>query len=95
MISRELTRRANDAVAAAVSKHPDQFLGFATLPLFDPAAAARELERTVLDLAFVAMRGGAITDANNRSRLYRGIEIGRGSVLPSLPSEQYNKLIAA
>jgi hypothetical protein len=52
-LSRELTRQANDAVAAAVSKHPDRFLGFATLPMLDPAAAARELERSVRDLGFV------------------------------------------
>ena len=52
-LSRELTRQANDALAAAVSKHPDRFLGFATLPMLDPAAAARELERTVRDLGFV------------------------------------------
>jgi predicted TIM-barrel fold metal-dependent hydrolase len=52
-LSRELTRQANDAVAAAVSKYPERFLGFATLPLLDPAAAARELERTVRDLSFV------------------------------------------
>ena len=32
---------------------PDRFLGFATLRLLDPAAAARELERTVRDLGFV------------------------------------------
>jgi uncharacterized protein len=52
-LARELTRQANDALAAAVSKHPDRFLGFATLPMLDPAAAARELERTVRDLGFV------------------------------------------
>ena len=40
--SRGLTRQANDAVAAAVSKYPDRFLGFATLPMLDPAAAAGE-----------------------------------------------------
>jgi uncharacterized protein len=49
----ELTRQANDTLAAAVSKYPDRFLGFATLPMLDPAAAARELERTVRDLGFV------------------------------------------
>jgi predicted TIM-barrel fold metal-dependent hydrolase len=49
----DLTRQANDAVAAAVSKYPDRFLGFATLPMLDPAAAARELERTVRELGFV------------------------------------------
>jgi uncharacterized protein len=52
-LSRELTRQANDTLAAAISKHPDRFLGFATLPMLDPAAAARELERTVRDLGFV------------------------------------------
>ena len=30
-LARELTRQANDTLAAAVSKHPDRFLGFATL----------------------------------------------------------------
>jgi predicted TIM-barrel fold metal-dependent hydrolase len=52
-LSRDLTRQANDAAAAAMSKYPDRFLGFATLPMLDPAAAARELERTVRDLHFV------------------------------------------
>ncbi|HYB35539.1 MAG TPA: amidohydrolase family protein [Mycobacterium sp.] len=49
----ELARQANDTVAAAVAKHPDRFLGFATLPMGDPAAAARELERAVRDRGFV------------------------------------------
>ncbi len=52
-LARELTRQANDTVAAAVSKYPDRFLGFATLPMLDPATAARELERTVRELGFV------------------------------------------
>jgi predicted TIM-barrel fold metal-dependent hydrolase len=52
-LSRDLTRQANDTLAAAISKYPDRFLGFATLPMLDPAAAARELERTVRDLRFV------------------------------------------
>ncbi len=52
-VARDLTRQANDTLAAAVSKYPDRFLGFATLPMLDPAAAARELERTVRDLRFV------------------------------------------
>jgi len=41
------------------------------------------------------MRGGAIIDTNSRSRLYLGIEIGRGGILLSLTSEQYSKLIVA
>ena len=54
-LSRELTRQANDAVAAAISKHPNRLLGFATLPMLDPAAAVRELERCVRDLGFVGV----------------------------------------
>jgi predicted TIM-barrel fold metal-dependent hydrolase len=52
-LARELTRQANDTVSAAISKHRDRLLGFATLPMVDPKAAARELERTVRDLSFV------------------------------------------
>ena len=62
--SRGLTRDANDILAAAVFKHPDRFLGFATLPLLDPTAAARELERTVRDLGFV----GAMINGNINGR---------------------------
>jgi uncharacterized protein len=51
--ARELTTQANDTLAAAVSKHRNRYLGFATLPMLDPAAAARELERTVRKLGFV------------------------------------------
>src|SRR6201998_2947491 len=49
----ELATQANDAVAAAVTQHPDRFLGFAALPMGDPKAAAAELERTVRDHGFV------------------------------------------
>jgi uncharacterized protein len=62
--SRGLTRDANDTLAAAVAKHPDRFLGFATLPMLDPAAAARELERAVRDLGFV----GAMINGNINGR---------------------------
>jgi uncharacterized protein len=56
-LSRDQTRQADDAAAAAMSKYPDRFLGFATLPMLDPAAAARELERTV---SRPALRGSAV-----------------------------------
>ena len=52
-LSRELTREANDTAAATISKYPHRFLGFATLPMIDPPAAARELERSVRNLGFV------------------------------------------
>jgi hypothetical protein len=63
-LSRDLTRQANDSVAAAVSKYPDRLLGFATLPLLDPAASVRELERTVRNLGFV----GAMINGNINGR---------------------------
>jgi aminocarboxymuconate-semialdehyde decarboxylase len=42
----------NDEIAATVRRHPDRFLGLATLPLQAPQAAAAELRRamTALDL---------------------------------------------
>lgn len=65
-LATELTRQANDDLAAAVSKYPDRLLGFATLPMLDPAAAARELERTVRDLHFV----GAMINSNINGRYF-------------------------
>ncbi len=48
----ELARRVNDEAAEAVSRHPKRLAAFAALPAADPAAAARELERTVRQLGF-------------------------------------------
>jgi len=42
-----LARDANDYVAEAVRRHPSRFAGFAAIPTPDPAAAARELERSI------------------------------------------------
>jgi 2,3-dihydroxybenzoate decarboxylase len=47
-----VARRANDALAAAVARHPDRFAGFAALPMQDPEAAERELTRAVGHLGF-------------------------------------------
>ena len=44
----------NDAMAKMVSKHPDRFLGTASLPMQDVDAAMKELERCVKDLGMVA-----------------------------------------
>lgn len=49
----ELCRRVNDDLAAQIADYPDRFRGFATLPLYDPAAAADELRRCVRELGFV------------------------------------------
>ena len=45
-----LAREANDFLAAAISRHPDRFSGFAVLPTPAPEAAADELERAVTKL---------------------------------------------
>ena len=42
-----VARDVNDRINAAVTAHPTRFAGFAALPTANPAAAARELERTV------------------------------------------------
>ena len=48
----EVARRANDALAEQVRKRPHRFQGFAALPMQDPDAAARELQRCVRDFGF-------------------------------------------
>lgn len=47
-----LAKRTNDALAAAVARHPSRFQAMATLPMAVPEAAARELERCVGTLGF-------------------------------------------
>ena len=48
----ELSRRANDFLAEQVARRPDRFQGLAALPMQDPDAAARELDRSVGTLGF-------------------------------------------
>ena len=43
---------ANDFLAREIGKRPSSYLGFAHLPMQDPAAAAAEFERCVRDLGF-------------------------------------------
>ncbi len=47
-----LAERANDYLAEEVAKRPDRFQGLAALPMQDPEAATRELERCVRTLGF-------------------------------------------
>ncbi|HVZ23261.1 MAG TPA: amidohydrolase family protein [Vicinamibacterales bacterium] len=63
-----IAARANDALAAAVSKHPDRFGGFAAVPLQDPDAACAELTRAVKTLGFKGVMANGfsqIGDASN------------------------------
>lgn len=48
----EVARRANDYLAEQVARRPDRFAAFAALPMQDPDAAARELERCMRELHF-------------------------------------------
>ena len=57
-----LARVSNDLLHEAVKRSPGRFAGFATLPTPDPAAAARELERTVKELRFC----GAMVHGSSR-----------------------------
>jgi aminocarboxymuconate-semialdehyde decarboxylase len=43
-------RSVNDEIAETVRQRPDRFAGLAALPLQDPAAAVRELDRAISDL---------------------------------------------
>ncbi|MFD1554754.1 amidohydrolase family protein [Paraburkholderia silviterrae] len=48
----DVAKRANDVLAEHVARHPSRLGGFAALPMQDPEAAARELERCVKELGF-------------------------------------------
>ena len=48
----DMARRANDALAAAIARHPTRFQVLATLPVATPEEAALELERCVRTLGF-------------------------------------------
>jgi predicted TIM-barrel fold metal-dependent hydrolase len=48
-----VARKANDALAAVIARHPKRFAGFAALPMQSPEAAAQELTRCVSELGFV------------------------------------------
>lgn len=58
----DTAKRTNDYAYKLISQYPDRFLGFAALPLQDPEAAAREMERCVKELGF---RGAMIQAHSN------------------------------
>ena len=60
----EMSRRANDRMAAAVAKHPRRFAAFAALPMQDPDAASRELTRCVKELGFKGALVNGFTQKN-------------------------------
>jgi 2,3-dihydroxybenzoate decarboxylase len=54
----------NEFLAGVVSGHPDRFAGFAALPLQDPQAAVKELERAVTQLGLK----GAMVNAHTHGK---------------------------
>jgi 2,3-dihydroxybenzoate decarboxylase len=62
-IAVDVTRRANDRLQTAIDANPERFAAFAMLPTSDPAAAADELERTVVKLGF---KGAMISGLDHR-----------------------------
>ena len=48
----DLARMVNDCLAKVVAERPNRFASLATLPLNDPAASLRELERVTGELGF-------------------------------------------
>jgi 2,3-dihydroxybenzoate decarboxylase len=66
----DVARRANDALADAVAKQPNRLAGFAALPLQDPDAAIRELDRAVRILGFKGALVNGFSDSDGRGPLY-------------------------
>lgn len=58
-------RTINEAIASMAAQVPDRFVSLAHLPMQDPAAAARELERAVLDLGAVGAGIGTNVAGDN------------------------------
>jgi len=64
----EVARAANDAYAELAARHAGRFLGFASIPMDDPDAALRELERALDELRLQGVvvlsniRGRALAD---------------------------------
>lgn len=54
----DLAKLLNDHIADVVARHPTRFVGLCTLPLQDPALAARELERCVREGGFAGAQIG-------------------------------------
>jgi len=71
-IGENLARVVNDEIAGIVNDHPENFMGFATLPFLDRDRAVKELDRCIRDLGFKgACMGSNIKGMNlDDHRLY-------------------------
>lgn len=62
----DICKIANDELSSAIHQHPDRFAGFALLPMNEPEAAAKELERCIQHHKFV----GALIDNHAHGHFY-------------------------
>jgi predicted TIM-barrel fold metal-dependent hydrolase len=70
----EMAKRINDAVAAAVARHPTRFQALATLPIAMPDEAALELERCIGSLGFKGtMLCGRVGERNLDDPMFRPV----------------------
>ncbi|GIV33971.1 MAG: amidohydrolase [Chitinophagales bacterium] len=61
----EIARFLNDHIAGVVQQHPKRFVGLGTVPLQDPALAAKELERCITELGLAGVEiGSHVNDWN-------------------------------
>jgi aminocarboxymuconate-semialdehyde decarboxylase len=69
----EVARLVNDGYAELIAKHPSRFKGFASIPMDDPDAAVRELDRALGELRLQGVivlsniNGRPLTDARYRA----------------------------
>jgi 2,3-dihydroxybenzoate decarboxylase len=82
----DLSRRANDFLAEQVARRPDRFQGLAALPMQDPEAAARELDRCVSTLGFrgALVNGFSELAGTDHAIYYDRKESGRSGRRPSV-----------
>lgn len=58
-------RQVNDTLAGIIAAHPDRYGGFASLPMQDPDAAVRELDRCASQLGFPGVMLNGFTNVDD------------------------------
>ncbi|WP_322866631.1 amidohydrolase family protein [Aquicoccus sp. G2-2] len=66
----DAAKGANDFLAEKISKNPNRLGGLATLPMHDPDAAARELNRAIGELGLL----GCLVNSHTHGTYYEGAE---------------------
>ncbi|MBN42661.1 MAG: amidohydrolase [Alphaproteobacteria bacterium] len=67
----DMAQRANDLLAEEITKRPERLGGFAALPMQEPDAAIRELERAVGELGLLGANVNGFSETNGaNSPLY-------------------------